>query len=186
MSNIERYGFHAPTTFSGASTPTGMMFSTSSASPSVITSSGSNVALASRPPIIGSVPIGLARISPSSRKHSASATAQTSARVGATDPRAHAATACLVLGLGHVDVAGAEVVPGVVALGAGGVLLLERFVARVVGDALGEVRAVRRLDHAVGHQAVDPQRLRRALLQEVVGVDDALDRHEAALARPCT
>ena len=39
---------------------------------------------------------------------------------------------------------------------------LERLVARVVGHALGEVRAVRRLDHAVGHQPVDAQRLRRA------------------------
>ena len=40
-----------------------------------------SVARASRPPIIGMVPIGLARSSPSPRKHSATATAQTSARV---------------------------------------------------------------------------------------------------------
>src|SRR6266550_2170666 len=57
------------------------MFSTSNASPSVTTSAGSNVAFARRPPIVGSVPIGLARISPLPRKHSARATAHTSPRV---------------------------------------------------------------------------------------------------------
>ncbi len=89
-SNIARYGLYPATTFSGLSTPTGMMFSTSNASPSVMTSSGATVALARRPPIIGSVPIGLARISPSPRNASATATAQTSARVKAliASPRA--------------------------------------------------------------------------------------------------
>ena len=43
--------------------------------------SGSNVSRANRPPIIGIVPIGLQSHSPSPRKHSAIATAQTSARV---------------------------------------------------------------------------------------------------------
>ena len=55
----------------------------SSASPSVITRSGSKLARASRPPIIGIVPIGLAMISPSPRKHSATAITQHSARVDA-------------------------------------------------------------------------------------------------------
>ena len=63
------------------------------ASPSVITRSGSKVARARRPPIIGMVPMGLARISPSPRKHSATATTHTSARVTRVDGHgvAHAA-----------------------------------------------------------------------------------------------
>ena len=69
------------------------------ASPSVMHRSGSNVARASRPPIIGIVPMGLARISPSPRKHSATATTHTSARVTCTPVvslvvAAHAAASC--------------------------------------------------------------------------------------------
>ena len=66
----------------------------SSASPSVITRSGSKLARASRPPIAGMVPIGLAMISPSPRKHSATAIAQNSARVmrSLVDVGAHSPT----------------------------------------------------------------------------------------------
>src|SRR5436190_19043145 len=67
----------------------------------------------------------------------------------------------LVLVLADVDVCRPELVPGLVALGGGGVLALERLVARIVGDTLGEVRAVRRLHHPVGHQPVDANRRRR-------------------------
>ena len=75
-----------------SSAPTGASSATSSASPSVMTRSGSKVARARRPPIIGMVPIGLARISPSPRKHSATATTQTSARVGVASSSAHSST----------------------------------------------------------------------------------------------
>ena len=61
------------------------------------------------------------------------------------------------------------------------VLALESLVAPVVRRALGEVRAVRRLDHAVHHEAVDQQRVQRAFLQEVLGAHQLLAAHEAAL-----
>ena len=78
--NIWRYGLKCSTTL-----PSGHAVASSlamrRASPSVIARSGSKVARARRPPIIGMVPIGLQRISPSPRKHSAMATTHTSARV---------------------------------------------------------------------------------------------------------
>ena len=81
-----------------------------SASPSVMTRSGSKVSAARRPPIVGIVPIGLARISPSPRHASAHATTHTSARVGVARRSAHDATPItrLVVGFGDVDVLGPE------------------------------------------------------------------------------
>jgi hypothetical protein len=52
--------------------------------PSVITRSGSKVSRASRPPIIGMMPMGLQSRSPSPRNASATATQQTSARVASS------------------------------------------------------------------------------------------------------
>ncbi len=91
MSNICRYGFHDSIVLTSSVAPTGYGPAMSSASPSVITRSGSKLARARRPPIIGTLPIGLARISPSPRKHSAIATTQYSARV-IRSPVAHRPT----------------------------------------------------------------------------------------------
>ena len=77
--NIRRYGLKCSTTLPlGHSNASSLAISR--ASPSVMARSGSKVARARRPPIIGMVPMGLARISPSPRKHSAIATTHTSAR----------------------------------------------------------------------------------------------------------
>src|SRR5262245_12806084 len=115
------------------------MFSTSSASPSVITSSGATVALARRPPITGRVPIGLARISPSRAKQSAIAAAHTSARVGGPSITYRP----LILVLSHVDIPRPEGFPRFVGLRRRRICALELLVARIVGDTFGEVRAVR-------------------------------------------
>ena len=48
---------------------------------------------------------------------------------------------------------------------------------------MGEVRAERRLDHAVHVHATDLQRLLGALTAKVVGVDNPLARHERLLGR---
>ena len=108
------------------------MFSTSSASPSVITSAGSNVAFASRPPIVGQradrvgedLAVAAEALGDRDRAH-LGAGRRAAADVAASLMR----TACLVLGFGHVDVLGAELVPRLVALRGRGVLALERFVA---------------------------------------------------------
>ena len=66
--------------------------------------------------------------------------------------------------------------------GRGGVLLLERLVAPVVGRVGGEVRAAGGLGHAVGQHAVDRHaRERVALVGQRAVVHDALGGHEAAL-----
>src|SRR4051794_3506882 len=215
MSNICRYGFHDSIVLASSVAPTGYGPPIRSASPSVITRSGSKLARASRPPIIGTLPIGLARISPSPRKHSAIATTQYSARVIRSvvsaisppppAPLVRAARAALrgrdatmsvpsplrsqphhlpVLGvITAVEVLRLPFRPRLGRLRAGGVRLLELLVARVVGHALGEVGAEGRLDHAVGHEPVDLQRLHRAVGREVVGLDDPLDTHEPLVGR---
>src|SRR3954470_7086210 len=170
-----RYGFHASTILARWSGPGGGPCATRSASPSVITRSGSNTSRARRPPTAGMVPIGLAMISPSPRKHSATPITQKSARLGAplvsltalplsaspgrsghaplragipgSRPLRSQADHLAVLGV----VAAVEVLrlpgrPQVGIPGARRVLLLERLVAAVVRDALGEVRALRRVD----------------------------------------
>src|ERR687898_3477529 len=143
-SNIARYGFHDSTNLAALSTPTGSSFATSSASPSVITRSGSNDARASRPPIIGTLPIGLARISPSPRKASATATTQISARVASVMLVSQPDRLAVLVVAADVEVAGAERVPCVVVARGRGVFALERLVALVVGRARREVRAERR------------------------------------------
>ena len=157
------------------------------ASPSVMARSGSKVARARRPPIIGMVPIGLARISPSPRKHSAMATTHTSAR--STRPaswsRHRALPSARSLAWYSASSRSSQSARNSAHasgdLAADGVLLLERLVARVVGIAGGEVGAVGRLDHAVDEQPADEQRLRRALLGEVLGGHDPLGGQEAPL-----
>ena len=167
-------GSSPTTTFSGASTPTGRMFSTSSASPSVITSCGRERRLgqpaADHRQRADRVGEDLAVVRGSSRRSRPRTPRRGSAApsrcVMPTPPVWYSASVTsmyLARNSSHASSLFAR----------RGVRLLERFVARVVGDALGEVRAVRRLDHAVGHQPVDADRLRRAFLQEVVGVDDA-------------
>src|SRR5262249_24682345 len=90
----------------------------------------------------------------------------------------------LVLGLGvEGETALLEGLPGLGVARGGRVLGLERLVAAVVGRALGEVRAARRLDDAVDHPAVDAQRQERTLAQQVLARDDALAGDEAALRR---
>ena len=64
------------------------------------------------------------------------------------------------------------------------VLPLEGLVAAVVGHAAGEVRAVRRLDHAVDHHPVDQQALRRPAGEQLRGVDEPLAGDEPARRRP--
>src|SRR4051812_45493027 len=175
-SNIDRYGFHASTTPSAV---------VNIASPSVITRSGSNDSRASSPPIRGIVPIGLATISPSPRKHSATAMTQTSARVTAVavvmpgSPRNREAqqsdfvgcsSGChlpLIVVLADVDPCRAPLGPRLVGLRRRGVLALERLVALVVRYTRGEVRAVGRLDDAVGPQPTDPLRVVRTFLGEI-------------------
>src|SRR5918995_4152140 len=179
-SNIARYGFHDSTTFAASSTPTGRSFATSSASPSVITRSGSNDARASRPPIMGMLPIGLARISPSPRKASATATTQISALVASIMLDSQPDGLAVLVVAADVEIAGAERVPCVVVARGRGVLTLKRLVALVVGRAGREVRAERGLDHAVDHEAVDPQRLHGTPAGEVVRRQHLLDRHEPA------
>src|SRR5215510_3017261 len=105
QSNIDRYGFQYSITRSPGGT-SARSLAISVASPSVMHRSGSKLARASRPPIIGMVPMGLARISPSPRKHSAMATQPTSARVtrsaSFTPPPLGLAHLAPVLGLGDV------------------------------------------------------------------------------------
>src|SRR2546430_5810065 len=113
-SNMARYGFHDSTTLGAPSSPTGSVFPTSSASPSVMTRSGSKAALASRPPIIGTLPIGLARISPSPRNASATATTQISARVAAVILGTQPDRPAVPVVAAAVEVAGAEPRPPVV------------------------------------------------------------------------
>src|SRR5947208_10294582 len=180
-SNIARYGFHDSTTLGAPSSPTGSVFATSSASPSVMTRSGSKAARASRPPIMGTLPIGLARISPSPRNASATATTQISARVAAVIVGSQPDRLAVLVVAADVEVAGAERVPRVVVARRRGVLALEGLVALVVGSARREVRAERRLDHPVDHETVDVQRLHGAVAGEVVRRQHLLDRHEPAL-----
>src|SRR5262245_8400586 len=182
-SNIARYGFHDSITAGAWSTPTGNTSATSSASPSVMTRSGSNVARARRPPIIGTLPIGLARISPSPRKTSATATTQTSARVASVMTASQPHRGAVLVVAADVEVAAAERVPRAVVARRRGVLTLEGLVPLVVGGARREVRAEGRLDHAVDHQPVDAQRLDRSLRGEVLGRHHLLDRHEPPLGR---
>src|SRR5438270_6838437 len=182
-SNIARYGFHDSTTLGAPSSPTGSVFPTSSASPSVMTRSGSKAARASRPPIMGTLPIGLARISPSPRNASATATTQISARVAAVIVGSQPDRLAVLVVAADVEVAGAERVPRVVVARRRGVLALEGLVALVVWSARREVRAERRLDHAVDHEPVDAEGLHRTLGGELVGRQHLLDRHEPARGR---
>ncbi len=107
------------------------------------------------------------------RQASAQAMTHDSARVTpmsapvALAPAARAALSHVgpVLVLGHEEIARAEGVPfGRVAGGGGGVFLLERLVAPVVGRIGGEVRPAGTLDHPVGHHAVDHDRADRSLV----------------------
>src|SRR6266849_1951862 len=163
-SKIARYGSQPSMTSGWA--PIAQVPWPSSASPSVSSRPGSKVALASRAPIAGIRPIGLARISPSPRQASAQAIAHTSALVAALGTAsARARAACgyrgLVPGLILVEVGGAELRPRRGIRRRAGVLALEILVPAVVRSARGEVRAVRRLDDADHHPALDPQRLQR-------------------------
>src|SRR5215467_13810018 len=135
----------------------------SSASPSVSSRSGSNVALASRAPMAGIRPIGLARISPSPRQASAHATAHTSALLavlgtagvrGLRTPRGYR---CLIPGLIKVKVGRPELGPRPWIGRRPRVRPLELLVPSVVGIARGEVGATRGLDHARYHPPLDPQ-----------------------------
>src|ERR1700685_3729305 len=141
----------------------------SAASASVSTMSGEKVSLASRAPRAGMVPNGLTMTSPASRQTSAQAMTQDSARVTPVSligfghrlgggrvgscrrPLRQAGPVLLVV---HQDVALGEGLPLGGVGGRGGVLLLECLVAPVVGRVGGEVRATRRLGHAVDQQAV--------------------------------
>ena len=78
MSNTARKGTQPSAGPSGGS-PTAQQPATNVASPSDSSRSGANVARASRAPMAGMVPNGLATISPSPRHASAHATAHTSA-----------------------------------------------------------------------------------------------------------
>src|SRR5258705_4590862 len=104
MSNIERYGLWYSIVRASFGAKNARSSATRNASPSVIIRSGSNVARARRPPIIGMVPMGLATISPSPRKQSAIAATHTSANRMLTDLG-------LVAGLVDVDPRRAEVRP---------------------------------------------------------------------------
>src|SRR6266540_7059274 len=88
-----------------------------------------------------------------------------------------------VLALGHVHVARAKGDPGVRVLRRGRVLALDLLVALVIGNTVREVRTERRLHHPVGPQAADPDRVDRPGTPELVGIDDALARHERAFRR---
>src|SRR5262249_5356565 len=177
-SNMARYGFQDSTTLGASSSPTGSTLPTRSASPSVTTRSGSKVARARRPPIIGTFPIGLARISRSPRNTSATATTQTSARVASVTAVSQPDCLEVLVVAVDVEVAVAERVPGGVVTRGRRVLALEGLVAVVVGRARREVGAERGLDHAVDHQTVDAHCLHGSLRGEILGRDDLLDRHE--------
>ena len=79
--NICGYGFHASSTAPAGSAPGGSGLAAKPPNPSVITRSGSKDSRASRPPIIGMMPMGLQSRSPSPRNASATAMQHTSARV---------------------------------------------------------------------------------------------------------
>src|SRR5437588_3514588 len=187
VSNTVRKGNHPSITFSssGASRRSGL--ATRYDSPSVTRRSGSNVALASRAPMLGILPNALARISPSPRHASAHATTQTSATSTSAATRALSLTirshGSLVLLLVHVEVAGAERIPRARVRRRPRVVPLERLVPVVVGLAGGEVRAAGGLDDAVGHRPVDAQRPDRPLLRQVLGRNDPFAGHEAAPGR---
>src|SRR5262249_23128383 len=172
VSNTKRNGIHPSISLSVP--PIGRSLATKKASPSDTSRSGSIEALARRAPSIGTVPMPDANSSPSPRNVSARATTQTSARVGS--------------GIAHrpliVVFVAAEVAvdEGRPRLGVGRrcrVRPLEGFVAPVVGLAAREVGTVGRLDDAVDQRAVDPQRVEAALVQQIVGGHDLLDRYEA-------
>src|SRR2546421_3130676 len=179
-SNIARYGFHDSTTLASLSSPTASVFATSSASPSVMTRSGSKATRASRPPIMGTLPIGLARISPSPRNASATATTQISARVASVIDGSQPDRLAVLVVAADVEVAGAERFPRVVVARGRGVLALEGLVALVVGRARCEVRAEWRLHHAVDHEPVDAEGLHGVPGGELIGRQHLLDRHEPA------
>src|SRR5262249_61080733 len=87
----------------------------------------------------------------------------------------------LVRGLAvEVEEARPERLPRRVVARARRVLLLERLVAPVVGRALGEVSAARRLHHAVDHGAMQLQGVKGAVLPELARVDDLLAVEESA------
>src|SRR4029450_856396 len=134
---MARWGGHDSTSLGASSTPTGSVFPTSSASPSVITRSGSKAARASRPPIVGTLPIGLARISPSPRNASATATTQISARVASVILRSQPDRLAVLVVAADVEVAGSKRIPRVVVARGRGVLALERLVALVGGGGRG-------------------------------------------------
>src|SRR5918994_1536818 len=92
-------------------------------------------ARASRPPIIGTLPIGLARISPSPRNASATATTQISALVASAMLVSQPDRLAVLVVTADVEVAGPERVPRDVVAGGRGVLALEALVALVVGRA---------------------------------------------------
>ena len=92
MSNTWRYGIQPSTTLCASGVPSGGTSASRNASPSDSRMSGSKVSRASRAPMLGSVPIGLTRISPSPRNASAIATAQTSALRTSVTVLAHACT----------------------------------------------------------------------------------------------
>src|SRR5271163_3394831 len=89
-----------------------------------------------------------------------------------------------VLVLAHVDVAPGEGLPGGRVAGRGGVLLLERLVAPVVGWIGGEVRTAGCLCHPVSQQTVDDYRTERTLVGEGAVVHNALRRDKPAIGRP--
>src|SRR5437763_6469474 len=169
-SNTARNGRYPSTTFSSLPAPSGSGLATRYASPSLVISRGSNVAFASRAPIVGHHPNALARISPSPRHASAHATTQYSSSVGPSltaNPR-------LVLLLVHVEVLRPERRPRLRVPRRLRVLTLERLVAPVVRPARREVLAVRRLHYTDGHEPVHPQRMNASLLQQAVGIHDPL------------
>src|SRR5215467_1825913 len=180
-SKIARYGSQ-PSITSGLR-PIAHVPWPSSASPSVSSRSGSNVALASRAPIAGIRPIGLANISPSPRQASSHATAHTSALLavlgtaGTRGLRAPRGYGRLIPRLIKVKVGRPEVGPRPRIGCRARVRALELLVPAVIGIARGEVGAVPGLDHASDHPPLDPQRLDWSRHRQVRGGQHLLAGH---------
>src|SRR5829696_8085623 len=125
---------------------------------------------------MGTVPMPLAKISPSPRNASAAAITQTSA----SDDSATAAHRLLVVGLGTGQPLLGPLGPPLGITGRRHVLALEGLVPAVVRLARREVGAAGGLDHAVHGRALDPEGVGGALGQQVLGGHHPLAREEPA------
>src|SRR5690554_380110 len=132
-----------------------------------------------RAPTAGVGAIGLTMISPLSRKRSAIATTQMSLSFASVI----SCNRLLIFFFAHVEVAGAERIPSRRIFGRRRVFFLEGLIAAIVRRAFGEMRPAFRLDHGLDHHAINDDRLKRRVLEEILGRDDLLGADERTIGR---